>query len=295
MLSLSEDNDIRSVYDNDCLYKYAPPAGDNSVLRGRLRKETHWASAEGPKQYEKEMYYSCNAIGSALNYVYTNLAVCYVKTEHVFRYPVVVDEIERTYDTDTGECIETVTHRTFNSHGQEKKVSVTESHTGDSIIIENAYGYEHSPNNQFYNHFRGIVDSREVRRTGVSGGIADRKNYFYDQQSMNPYPTKITDNGRTTTIRYGSHFRPVRIENPGGRWKEFRWSADGRYLLDVTENDEANTTSYTWLDLIGLGSVSLPSGQSESYSYDGRKRLCGRHDTDGETTVSYEYNLVNEE
>lgn len=127
----------------------------------------------------------------------------------------------------------------------------------------------------------------------------DRSTFYYDQDSMNPSPYMITRTRggvrKTTTIQYDSHFRPVRIENPGGRWKEFRWSADGRHLLGSTENDASNNTSYTWQDLVGLSSVSLPSGQSESYTYDSKGRLSERRDTDGDTTVSYEYNLVNEE
>ena len=74
----------------------------------------------------------------------------------------------------------------------------------------------------------------------------------------------------------------------------YLWSTDGRHLLSSASNDASNITSYTWQDLVGLTSVSMPTGQGESYEYDDRKRLAEIHDTDGAKTVSYEYHLVNE-
>ena len=54
------------------------------------------------------------------------------------------------------------------------------------------------------------------------------------------------------------------------------------------------TTGYTWMDMVGLSSVQLPSGLSESYDYDDRCRLSGRRNSDGALTASYEYQLNNE-
>ena len=116
--------------------------------------------------------------------------------------------------------------------------------------------------------------------------------------SDNPKPTTVTETrdgiSRTTSIQYDSNFRPVRINYPGGRWTQYLWSADGRYLLGSTSNDTSNSTSYTWQDLVGLTSVTLPSGQSESYTYDSKGRLSERKDSDGTSTQTYQYHLNNE-
>lgn len=125
-----------------------------------------------------------------------------------------------------------------------------------------------------------------------------RKLFDYEAGSSNPSPVKITviRNGseRETDILYDSYFRPVRIDYPGGRWTQYLWSADGRYLQSTTTNDSSNTASYTWQDLVGLTSVTLPSGQSESYTYDSKGRLSERKDSDGTSTQTYQYHLNNE-
>lgn len=270
----------------------SPPVTDRSLLRGKILYERRLDS-EGMPVYEADYHYDeriCVTKDILINLVMWNYRMAQGISSSQLR-----EVAETTYE---GGHVYTLRNETYyNNLGQTVSRQTADLQTGLSNTVLTSYCHEFTfPAESRLSPLPSAVHSMVYLRGSVE---TDRNIFYYDQDSVNPSPCMITRTrggvSRTTTIQYDTHFRPVRIENPGGRWKEFRWSSDGRHLLSVTGDDVSNNTSYTWQDLVGLSSVSLPSGQSESYTYDSKGRLSERRDTDGETTLSYEYNLVNEE
>lgn len=277
---------------NRAISLYSEPIIDRSGMRGKLKEVLEYNAVGTLTSMTKYRYAQ---VTNTTARRFTNLLSFFfeTRTEHQYYYESEVEEA--TYDE--GTPYSKRVQNNINHLGQTVSQQTVDFQTGLSNTVLTSYCHEFtSPAESGLSPLPSAVRSMVYLRGSVE---TDRNIFYYDQNSMNPSPCIITRTrggvSRTTAIQYDSNFRPVRIENPGGRWRAFRWSSDGRHLLGSTENDESNNTSYTWQDLIGLGSVSLPSGQSESYTYDSKGRLSERCDTDGDTTVSYEYNLVNEE
>ena len=67
------------------------------------------------------------------------------------------------------------------------------------------------------------------------------------------------------------------------------------YAATLRESlDDAMVTLYTYRPLVGVSSVTDPSGRKTTYEYDGFGRLIKVTDEDGNPLESYEYNYVHQ-
>lgn len=84
-----------------------------------------------------------------------------------------------------------------------------------------------------------------------------------------------------TRITRDSKLLPTRVDYPGGAYITYTWDALGRNISSRTVNGTQGKTTYTWKDMVGLSSLTLPSGLSASYSYDYYGRLSEERNSDG--------------
>lgn len=258
---------------------FIPASVDNSCMRGKVKCE-EWIDSEGNSVRLVENTYESHVIDNQMRLV--NLVNCLTRQDFSIIYPKLVST------TETNHGMSIITEFSYDELGRKVRKTVSDIQTGDSVTNECEYDLV----------FKTSVSSQSERRIHNGSTFQHTTSYQYDHTSNNRIPSSVTEtrNGksRCTTIQCNGLHRPVRIDYPGGKWVTYLWSTDGRHLLSSTSNDASNITSYTWQDLVGLTSVSMPTGQSESYEYDDRNRLIEIHDTDGTTITSFGYHLINE-
>ena len=268
--------------EGDILYNlFTTPCVDRSCIRGKVSRET-WYDAEGEISRELEYTYAFHTISKQMRLV--NMVNCLGTQDFYLEYP----ELKSVSVTDHGMTTGSV--YSYDSLGRKSSEIVSNGPLGTRISRTFTYDSK----------FKGSVASQTevLTRPHVQQGEESTVTYVYDHSGNNRIPTSVTETrrgvSRTTSIQCDAKHRPVRIDRPGGRWTQYLWNAAGSQLLGTTSNAAGNTTSYTWRDISRLESVTLPTGQSESYDYDSRSRMSGRRDSDGRLTQSYEYRLLNE-
>lgn len=272
-----------------------PASIDYGYMRGRLLHQES-RDSRGRVTRVVENFYSSETVAEVPYAV--NVMFAFAMYPYMCREAHLQDTWTTEYSADCPITVEV--NNFYNSKGQ---LEVTTRIGGVAGKVTNRICYCHEMDSTLVSGlscFPSSVYSTTSERTlNNSTSEVERVVYGYDMPSGNPQPTSFTlykdGHSRSASALYDDNFRPVRIDYPGGCWTQYLWSADGRYLLGSTRNDSSNSTSYTWQDLVGLTSVTLPSGQSENYTYDSKGRLSERRNSDGEKTVSYEYKLVNEE
>lgn len=96
---------------------------------------------------------------------------------------------------------------------------------------------------------------------------------------------------KVTRITRDSKLLPTRVDYPGGAYIAYTWDALGRNISSRTVNGTQGKTTYTWKDMVGLSSQTLPSGLSTSYSYDYYGRLSEERNSDGDVVRHIEGRL----
>ena len=94
---------------------------------------------------------------------------------------------------------------------------------------------------------------------------------------------------RRLSISYdGSSHNPVSFTDQGGLRTELAWGYHNLYPVAVTVGNQ--TTRYEYEPYVGMTKMTLPNGNTESYSYDGFQRLAEVKGIDGVThRYSYHY------
>ena len=96
---------------------------------------------------------------------------------------------------------------------------------------------------------------------------------------------------RTTTFTYDYRYRLIQVSFTGGGYITYNWS--GNHI--AIKNENGNKKSYfSWKDLVGLSSITLPGGQFESYLYDTKGRLQQVKDMDNHLLMKYIYFFNND-
>lgn len=273
-------------------YLFAPPSDDYCNYRGRIWKETV-RDANGDEVSCTEYMYTDFPVENVSRVVNLVNSIAHLKcTYHI---PFLTETIT------TVNGMTTVTEISYNTQGQRNMETVRDSYREEVRRIYTAYCHEQVLGTGL-SPLKSAV--RYTRSTVSLGGNLEseinRDTYYYetDPDHPNPQPIKVATvrdfQNRNTFISYDSNYRPVRVDYPGGRYIEYAWSTDGRYLMRSTSDIPGNTTTYQWCDLVGITGLTMPTGQSEQYGYDDSNRLESRCDSDGNMTVKYEYHFNNE-
>ena len=128
---------------------------------------------------------------------------------------------------------------------------------------------------------------RAYSRQGVSSesGLTYREVMSYDHYDTSDNLLQMTDStGKVTGIAWDSSgMYPVKVgENMTGSQTASASSSYSGHLL----------TRYSWTPLVGLSSVTDPSGRTTCYSYDSAGRLTGVTAPDGSLSAAWAYNTA---
>lgn len=99
---------------------------------------------------------------------------------------------------------------------------------------------------------------------------------------------------KQTSFTYDSLLRPLRVNLPGGAYVEYTWADNGRHLVRKVENGPTMASTYTWQDMVGLSSITDPTGHKEFYEYDSGNRLYTIKNGLSQTVTLYEYHIDTE-
>lgn len=145
-----------------------------------------------------------------------------------------------------------------------------------------------------------ITESR--RLTG--GLVSSATRYDYDSLLVGNHtpilPVQISEGriqggvlyGFTPTLHidtYDSWGNPTRTRNAVGDAIDWQWGYSGQYLTRKSEG--GLITTWTWIPLVGVSSVTQPNGSTTTYEYDDVGRLKAVYDTAGNKLEQYFYNV----
>lgn len=152
---------------------------------------------------------------------------------------------------------------------------------GSRMDYTTCYNAENKP------YLRPSAAYRAYSLTGISAesGLTYHEIMSFDQYDTNGNVCQMTDStGKVTGIV---------------------WDASGLYPVKVGENmtySQTNSasalsaghllTTYTWIPLVGMSSVTDPSGRTTQYSYDSAGRLTGIIAPNGSLSTAYAYNTA---
>ena len=288
----------------------AMPVSDRKNMRGMPLTVSVY-HADNSLRKKTEYTYSSDVVG--LNWIYYNNLDSFVRTSWECRSPLLSAETVKDYTSD-GSYRTTVHSLERNTSGQVTKETFSSSNCpGDVIRLYRRY-YHESGETGASTCLKGAIHS--IARTRTSGGteyLTGGEKYAYSSPSVHIKPSSVTyyafntpstvsssssalnaitqGMATVTSFQYNtSTYYLTRIDRPGGDWTTCTWS--GTHLVSRTDNNSGNVTSYTWKDLVGLSSVTYPSGMSETYQYDSNNRLYRILDPDGNPVTQYQYNLA---
>ena len=288
----------------------AMPISDRKNMRGLPLTVSVYHSNNSLRK-KTEYTYSSDVVG--LNWIYYNNLDSFVRTPWECKSPLLLTETVKDYTSD-GTYRTTVHSFERNTSGQVIKETFSSSNCpGDVIKLYRKY-YHESGESGASAALKGAIHS--IARTRTSGGteyLTDGEKYAYSSPSVHIKPSSVTNyafntplgisssssalnaitqgTATVTNFQYStSTYYLTRIDRPGGGWTTCSWN--GTHLVSRTDNASGNVTSFTWKDLVGLSSVTYPSGMSETYQYDSNNRLYRILDSDGNPVTQYQYNLA---
>lgn len=231
--------------------------------------------------------------------------VLFWERHSILRYEPRLEEVaSKSFEkTESGRsvCFENVASYTYNIYNQLSGIIRTAGSRNDRT--DYLYSWETGASGK--SNFRAAV--KEVT-CSVNGLYVDRVEYGYDNSvpCLTPksvykyiYDRPVSNKGSYDRINvsgyeYDNMGRMTKANLPGGAYVAFEWDTDGRHIIRKTENTDSQVTGYSWSDQIGLSSITFPSGQKETYTYDGKGRLSFVRNTFGEKTRRYEVLLASE-
>lgn len=157
----------------------------------------------------------------------------------------------------------------------------------------------------------GIYVPAPIERAAITPTSTKTNLQYFPQQIFSEYnaycrPLQITDKtGKKTCILwgYGGMYPVARVENISYDvfWGIYRvaFQYSGALPTDVdtelrTLDENILVTTYTYKPLVGLTSVTDPTGHSIYCEYDDNGRLKKIRDDAGSIIKSYEYNIISE-
>ena len=288
----------------------AMPVSDSKNMRG-LPLTVSVYHTNNSLRKKTEYTYSSDVV--SLNWIYYNNLDSFVRTPWECKSPLLSTETVKDYTSD-GSYRTTVHSFERNTSGQVTKETFSSSNCpGDVIKLYRKY-YHESGETGASSALKAAIHS--IARTRTSGGteyLTDGEKYAYSSPSVHIKPSSVTfyafntpiavsssgsalntiTQGAATVTSYqynsSTHYL-TRIDRPGGAWTTCSWN--GTHLMSRTDNASGNVTSFTWKDLVGLSSMTYPSGMSETYQYDSNYRLYRILDSDGNPVTQYQYNLA---
>ena len=150
------------------------------------------------------------------------------------------------------------------------------------------------------------IEKAAITPTSVKTNLQYYPQRTFDEYDARSHPLQITDKtGKKTCILwgYGGMYPVAKVENIGydALWGIYRiaFQYSGALPADVdaelrTLDENILVTTYTYKPLVGLTSITDPTGHSTYYEYDSNGRLKKVRDDAGAVLKSYEYNIVNE-
>jgi hypothetical protein len=287
-----------------------PPIMDYSNMRGILKNKKEY-DKNGTLMMSMTDLYSAHSYAEAT--LYLNTIFDYSKIRWRYWYPQLSSVDEKRYEH--GRELQVNTNYSYNGSGQMSRKAVFAGNEGE--ISE--YRYCHESGIGMNNPALRSSLYKSVKMKSVIGStyIISGSSFSYDTSIRNPNPTRIlfysgsipfkisdqTDifaipssfNTRIDSFSYDpSKFRITGASYPKGAYVSYTWDSGMRHIVTKTVNSPSNTTSFEWIDGIGLSRMVLPSMQSFRYEYDGSNRLSGIKDQNGEYISKYYYHLENE-
>ena len=139
----------------------------------------------------------------------------------------------------------------------------------------------------------------------VDGLVAEATRYDYDSLSVGSHvavlPTQVSrgtlSGGQLLGYdpelyidSYDSYGTPTQTRDAMGNVTYYQWGYSGQYL--TRQQKGGLITTWTWVPLVGVGSVTQPNGYRILYDYDSSGRLVRTRDGTGNTLNTYEYHIV---
>ena len=288
----------------------AMPISDRKNMRG-LPLTVSVYHADNSLRKKTEYAYSSSVVG--LNWIYYNNLDSFARTPWECASPLLSSVTVKDYTSD-GSYRTSVHSFERNTSAQVIKETFSSSNCpGDVIRLYRKY-YHESGESGASTALKGAIHS--IARTRTSGGteyLTEGEKYAYSSPSVHIKPSSVTyyafntpsavssstsvlnaitqGTATVTGFQYNSStYYLTRMDRPGGGWTTYSWN--GTHLVSRTDNVSGNVTSFTWKDLVGLSSVTYPSGMSETYQYDSNNRLYRILDSDGNPVTQYQYNLA---
>ena len=176
----------------------------------------------------------------------------------------------------------------------------------DKVISANKYNFQTimSPHDKYYyvplSQENGIItpETTTADLTYYTGTTYD----CYDSEGR---PLQITDKSNKKICivwGYGGLYPIAKIENMTHDVLADQYGAGGTFDGALPTNIETNlraadnvmVTTYTYKPLVGITSMTDPSGRTTTYEYDNNGKLIHVRDDENESVKSYEYNIVSE-
>ena len=253
-----------------------------------------------------------------------------IRYKYHFGTPYLRRVTKETYNEQGVKFCETVTDIEIDDMGRTTRTATTDSKGG---VIEHQYRYHPEVPAYLTEHiverdnkviaadkynFQTILSSQNEyyyvplsRQNGaITPGttISDLTYYTdttYDCYDSEGRPLQITDKANKKTCivwGYGGLYPIAKIENMTHDVLADQYGAgstfDGTLPTNIETNlraaDNVMVTTYTYKPLVGITSITDPSGHTTTYEYDSNGKLIHVRDDEDESVKSYEYNIVNE-
>ena len=284
-----------------------PTMIDNRSLRGKLISQTEYSGDHIVRTITN--YYTSKT-------EMTQLMLFNILSEFAgFDWQFISTYLSQSSDVRTDENgmpIGKYSYTTYNDWGQKDYERVYSSGSGDAQKMK----YVHEDDDECPKHLRSALSViTRLKPFNDSLWVVSVERLEYDTNASNPNPVAMTywspeipeataENAyfvipsgavtRSARLRYDNKNRIVRADLPGGAYVTYVWDAERRHIIKKTVNGAINREEYSWIDMVGLKSRSMPTGQEETYEYDSHNRLSAIRDTEGRKTASFMYHLRHE-
>ena len=309
-------DDDKVFYDGDITFlenlriALLPDTHDYSRLRGRLKSKMEY-DREGSLKTGTEYHYGADIAPVHIQNMFFNALVDYAKVPIRIYAPLL--QYETHYEVYDNGHVEEETNYMYNGFDQLSRVTHIKGEKIESDYFK--YYWECFPT-YGGDVLKSAVCSKVNLVNGNDGQSYVKSHIFYQYNDLlNPSPTSvdiytsenpilvgespfdIPENYTKRTVRYTydeDTGRLIKEEFPGGHYYDYVWDADGRNIVSITKDSEVNSTSFEWVDMVGLRSITYPTLQSKNYIYDSANRLQGIRDGNGNPEFEYQYHMVNE-
>ena len=293
-----------SIDISSSVWLLSPSNNDRRNMRGHIL-ETELYNAAGTLR--KSITYSYAEDVVAMQGLFVNTARYYDTFHWSARSPRLASSTEVVRES--GGNLTTTKYYTYNSRGQVTSESVYGGPAAGTRKTYYQYLADSLSTTQIPSAKTAVVVTRSVNG---AERIASKQSYTYSENNVCPAiikeyyiqtPPTITPGtvfttscgdasvDRTTTFTYDYRYRLIQVSFTGGGYITYNWS--GNHI--AIKNENGNKKSYfSWKDLVGLSSITLPGGQFESYLYDTKGRLQQVKDMDNHLLMKYIYFFNND-